>query len=552
MAPPSRPQNTRQELYDRLRSSSKDEIVLEEMIRLGFWPEQGSTPDDPGDETRRIADLERRLQALAVTGTRMQDLTVAKAELHRRRLLAAREKRTVTKRLREERRQERARLWALRKSQEIPYLGEGVSKALGKREGEVRPGLPQVGDAAGLARAMGITVPQLRFLSFHRRVSATTHWRRFLIPKKTGGVRKISAPMPRLKHAQRWVLTEILEKVAIHDAAHGFVRGRSIVTNARPHVGKPVVVNLDLKDFFPTLTWLRVRGLFRSLGFSPEVSTILGLLCTEAEVDEVEIDGKRWFVHKTERLLPQGSPCSPAITNLICVRLDQRLTGLARNLGFTYTRYADDLTFSGTPERVQTLLGAVRRIVSDEGFVVHPDKTRVMRRGSRQEVTGLVVNDRLGVARHLVRRWRAVLFQVRREGPAGRKLGPSADVCGSLVGFASFVQMVEPDKGAAMVAEAREVAAGHGWTPPKRPPPRPKKPVFPPEPPAPVAAPASVTPSVTRSAPVAPSAPVTMPWRAPASGSPPAPEPAPAPEPEATPGADGGKPKWWEFWKWPE
>lgn len=346
--------NTKQELYDRIRGSSKDEVVLEEMIRMGFWPDAGAVPEDPGDELRRIGELERRLQALAVAGTRMQDLTVAKAELHKRRLTAAREKRVVTKRLREERREQRAKAWADRKRREILYLGDGVSTDLGKREGKVRPGLPELHDGAAIAKAMGITVGQLRFLSFHRRVSATTHWRRFLIPKKTGGLRKISAPMPRLKQAQHWVLHEILEKLPTHDAAHGFVAGRSIVTNARPHIGRQVVVNLDLKDFFPTVSWIRVRGLFRSFGYSLEASTVLALLCTEAEVDEVEIDGKRWFVHRSApdaapgtiaRFLPQGSPCSPAITNLICVRLDQRLTGLARKLGFTYTRYADDLTF---------------------------------------------------------------------------------------------------------------------------------------------------------------------------------------------------------------
>ena len=145
----------------------------------------------------------------------------------------------------------------------------------------------------------------------------------------------------------------------MHEAAHGFVAGRSIVTNAACHVGRDVVVNLDLKDFFPTLTWLRVRGLFQSLGFSPEASTIFSLLCTEAETDEIVLDGQRLYVQRSGRRLPQGSPCSPAITNLVCTRLDQRLSGLARKLGYTYTRYADDLTFSGSPERVSTLLKVV-------------------------------------------------------------------------------------------------------------------------------------------------------------------------------------------------
>ncbi|MEQ1564683.1 MAG: reverse transcriptase family protein [Myxococcota bacterium] len=492
---------TRKELYERIVSTSKDEVVLEEMIRLGFWPAADATaPSDPADEIRKIGELERKLQQLAGDAVRMRDPAAVKAELLKRRLAASREKRAATKQRREDERHDRAEAWAQRKRREIVYLGAGVSTALGKREGSVRPGLPELHDAAAIARAIGISVGELRFLTFHRKVSATTHWRRFKIPKKTGGQRLISAPMPRLKTAQRWVLEHVLEKLPVHEAAHGFVAGRSIVTNASAHVGQEVVVNLDLRDFFPTLTWLRVRGLFASLGFSPEASTIFALLCTEPEVDECEIDGRRWFVHRGERKLPQGSPCSPAITNAICVRLDQRLSGLARKLGLRYTRYADDLTFSGPAAMVKTVLGAARAIVEAEGFVVHPDKTRVMRKGERQEVTGLVVNRRLGVSRHHVRRWRAALFHARKDGPAGATFGRSPDVFASLHGFAAFVAMVEPDKGAGMLAEVGEVAAGHGWTPPRRPPPR--------------------------------VAPVT----------PAAPEVGEAPAPD--------KGKWWQFWKW--
>ncbi|MEQ1506634.1 MAG: reverse transcriptase family protein [Myxococcota bacterium] len=510
---------SKQELYDRIRSSSKDEVIVEEMIRLGFWPASTDAPGDPADDLRRIGELERKLQELALKGSRLTDLDHAKAELHARRLAEARARRLETKRRREEARARRAAAWAARKRTEILYLGQGVSTTLGKRDGEVRFGLPALADGAAIARAMGIPVGTLRFLAFHRRVSATTHWRRFTIPKKTGGVREIAAPMPRLKAAQRWVLEHVLAPVPIHDAAHGFVPGRSIVTNAAAHVGKDVVVNFDLKDFFPTLGWVRVRGLFRSLGYSPEAATVFALVCTAAEVDEVEIDGRRWFVHRSERVLPQGSPCSPAITNLVCVRLDQRLTGLARKLGYTYTRYADDLTFSGSPDSLKTLIGAVRAIVTDEGFRIHPDKTRIMRKGGRQEVTGLVVNRRLGVPRELVRRWRAVLHQVRTSGPDGRRFGPSADVYASLVGFASFVRMVEPDKGDAMLVAAREVAATGGWTQPPR--------------------------TVYARA---------IPPVGPPVGPGPTPGPGTAPDPATGGGAGSAgaappKRRWWEFWK---
>ena len=175
-------------------------------------------------------------------------------------------------------------------------------------------------------------------------------------------------------------------------------------------------------------------------------------------------------MHTSERRLPQGAPSSPALTNIVARRLDRRLAGLAAHLSFTYTRYADDLTFSSdaADASVHRLIRAVEGIVSGEGFVVHPGKTRVMRRASRQEVTGLVVNDRLGVPRRLVRRWRATLFQVRRDGPGGKRFGLGSDVFASLSGFAAFVHMVDEARGARMLSEVAEVAAAHGWAPPPR------------------------------------------------------------------------------------
>ena len=198
-----------------------------------------------------------------------------------------------------------------------------------------------------VAQAMAITVPALRFLAFSRTPSEVTHYIRFEIPKKTGGTRRISAPMPRLKHAQRWILDNLLDKVALHDAAHGFRKQRSIVSNARPHVGADIVLNLDLKDFFPTLEYKRIRGAFRGLGYGEAAATIFALLTSEPEVDEVELDGQTFYVANGARRLPQGAPTSPAITNIVCRRMDARLASAAAKLGFTYTRYADDLTFSG-------------------------------------------------------------------------------------------------------------------------------------------------------------------------------------------------------------
>jgi RNA-directed DNA polymerase len=277
--------------------------------------------------------------------------------------------------------------------------------------------------------------------------------------------------MPRLKRAQYWILDNILARVPIHPAAHGFAHGRSILTNAKPHVGSAVVVNLDLKDFFPTLTWKRVKGKFRGLGYPEAVATVLALICTEPDVDEVELDGQRLYVERGPRRLPQGAPTSPAVTNLICWRLDKRLSGLADKLGFTYTRYADDMTFSASGEaaaKTSLLLNFVGEIVTAEGFTVHPGKTRVMRAKNRQEVTGLVVNKRIGVPRDTLRRFRALLHQIEANGPEGKSWGAGGNVLLSAAGFARFVHMVAPEKGAPLLAQTDALADKHSKQPRRR------------------------------------------------------------------------------------
>src|SRR5207237_9566311 len=197
------------------------------------------------------------------------------------------------------------------------------------------------------------------------------------------GVACTSAPKPALAQAQRWVFEHILSKLEVEPPAHGFVRGRSIVSNAAPHVGKAVVVNLDLKEFFPSITFRRVKGLFQAFGYSEHVATVLALLCTEPPRVQAELDGKVYHVALGDRVLPQGACTSPAITNALCRRLDRRLRGLAARHGFAYTRYADDLTFSGdNTTAVGKLLKSVRGIVQAEGFTEHPRKTRVMRRAN--------------------------------------------------------------------------------------------------------------------------------------------------------------------------
>lgn len=478
----SQPQPTRAEIYERIKASSKQEVILDEMQRLGFWPKDEGQPQLAAAHIQREGELQRELAELRQQIAVRQNPERALRQMRKERMQKALAQREETKRRQAQERHDKALAWHAKRATHVGYLGPGVSAALqGPQAGEAQPaagerrqadpqrlarhGLPELADAAQLADAMGITVAELRFLGFHREVARTHHYHSFTLPKKTGGERLISAPMPRLKRAQYWVLDNILAKVPAHDAAHGFLAGRSIVSNAAPHAGHDVVINLDVKDFFPSIAFGRIKGVFRHLGYGEAMATLLALLCSENRAQAWQVDGEKLFVggKARERVLPQGAPTSPMLTNLLCRRLDRRLLGLARQLGFVYTRYADDLTFSASGEaardNVGRLLGRVRWILRDEGFTPHPDKERVMRKGRRQEVTGLVVNaDKPGVSRETRRRLRAALHRATQAsaGKPAHWQGQAAQPS-QLLGLAQFVYQVDPVQGGPLLGQARQL-----------------------------------------------------------------------------------------------
>lgn len=463
---PTTPPTTREELYARIRASSRTEVTLAEMQRLGFWPADDDTMTEQAALVRREAELTQALSALGRELREVEDPAAALKRMRKERMAQARARREETRQRRARERHERALAWHARRSQEVLYLGEGVSAGLNDARSDAdklaRLALPPMHDANDLAQAMGLPLEELRFLAFERRVSRISHYRRFAMPKKTGGERIISAPMPRLKRAQYWVLDNVLARAPVHPAAHGFLKGRSIVSNAAPHAGRAVVINVDLKDFFPSIAMPRVKGVFSQLGYGEQVATTLALLCTEAATETVSVDGETFHVAHGPRVLPQGAPSSPALTNILCRRLDARLQGAAAKLGFGYTRYADDLTFSGgdeTRKLAGKLLWRVRQIVVDEGFTPHPHKQHVMRDSERQSVTGIVVNEKPAVDRDTLRRFRATLFQVEKDGPSGKQWNGNENVLAALEGYAHFIQMVDADKGAVLVARVRAARA---------------------------------------------------------------------------------------------
>jgi RNA-directed DNA polymerase len=460
---------TRQELYDRIRQTGKERFILDEMIRYGFWPAQGEMPEDPADEIRRLGELEKERQQLQQQNRLLHNEEALRKQLLQERLAESKRKQQETKARRERERQERATAWNGKKQQDIVFLGSGVSAGLNQKEPNLErlqsQGLPVFTTPESLASAMGVTIGQLRFLAFHRHVAKTSHYIRFYISKKTGGQRLIAAPMPRLKRLQTWILRQILDLVAVHEAAHGFCQGRSILTNATPHVGADVVVNFDLQDFFPSISYKRVKGLFQALGYGEAIATILGLLCTYPDREEVELDGSTYFVATGDRHLPQGSPASPAIANLMCRRLDRRLTQMAADLGFLYSRYADDLTFSASGDNLRHICNLLKRteaIAIHEGFTLNPHKTRIMRQNCQQEVTGIVVNQFPNISKATLKRFRATLFQIERDGIAGKKWGNSSDMMSAIQGFARFVAMVNPEVGNKFIERVKQIQQSQG------------------------------------------------------------------------------------------
>jgi RNA-directed DNA polymerase len=469
-------QPTRDELYERIRKSGKPQVVLEEMKRTGFWPATETQPTVQEALLNRETELHQQLNELSSKLGRMQDRDAALKMMRKERMAQALAQREETRRKRAQERFDKAKAWHERRQREVLYAGEGVSGGLNAKPSNAERlqqlGLPLLNTSNDLASAIGIALGELRFLTFTRKVSRISHYAQFRVAKKTGGERLISAPHQRLKRTQYWILDNVLKPLKVHDCAHGFVPLRSIKSNAQPHVGQAVVMNIDLKDFFPSVKLPRVKSLFRELGYSPAVATLMALLATQSPTEEVTVDGERLFVATGERALPQGAPTSPGITNLLARSLDRRLLGVAKQLGFSYTRYADDLTFSTSKEHLKNLAKLrwrVLKIVEAEGFTPHPKKQHVMRAHQRQEVTGLVVNRTLHVQRDDVRRLRAVIHQIEKRGPQGLHWNGNTNVIEAVKSYAAFVAQIDPARGRPLVERATALAQKYGVPQAKKP-----------------------------------------------------------------------------------
>lgn len=328
------------------------------------------------------------------------------------------------------------------------------------------PDLPAIGDLAAwlqlpAARLLWLADPQLRNV----RASSTTLQQYVVraIPKRHGDWRLIEAPKKDLRTAQRMVLDRLLAYVPPHEAAHGFRASRSPLTHARLHAGAAMVLRLDLEDFFLTIDRARVRAVFATLGYPPGVATVLAGLCTTCTPRRAFEDAlppatgpeqlqRRWLQRQrfASPHLPQGAPTSPALANLCAFKLDLRLAALADAFGARYSRYADDLVFSGDASmarRVGQFLQTATEIVVSEGFRLNHRKTRLMRRSTRQRVAGVVINAWPNVARNDYERLKATLANCARRGPHGQNRDAHADFRSHLAGRVAYVRSLNKARG---------------------------------------------------------------------------------------------------------
>lgn len=325
--------------------------------------------------------------------------------------------------------------------------------------------IPRITTERELAEWLHLSPGELEWFADRKRIAAKLpegplcHYHYRVLAKSDGTIRVIEAPQRRLKELQQKVLREILEKIPIHQAAHAFIKRRSIKTFAAPHIGRRVVLRMDMKNFFPSISEARVNAFFRTAGYPESVASLLAGICTNS------VPHRYWtttgrnlsFEHVSEVRdlysrphLPQGASTSPAFANLCAYRLDCRLSGLAKAAGAEYTRYADDLAFSGDEhfERgVERFAIHVAAILMEEGFTVHHRKTRIMRQGVRQHLAGVVTNQHLNIVRRDFDRLKATLKNCALHGPQSQNRTGHPAWRSHLAGKISFVAMVNPAKG---------------------------------------------------------------------------------------------------------
>ena len=231
------------------------------------------------------------------------------------------------------------------------------------------------------------------------------YYMKFTVPKKNGKNREICCPSKEMKAVQAWILRNIIDKINISNVVTGFVSGKNISNNVKPHLGNRFFLCLDIEDFFPSIEYKKIYNIFKTVGYNPHVCHILASMCT--------CDGK----------LPQGGVTSPSLSNIACIRMDNRISGYVGKRNISYTRYADDLVFSSLSDvRLFQIKKFVLRIIQEEGFCINTSKTRIMGPCQQRKITGLIVSDdSFGIGRKMKRILRAKIHKLETKILTGQE-----------------------------------------------------------------------------------------------------------------------------------
>lgn len=387
------------------------------MLDVGLWSYNIQVPE------------EQTLERLNILET---DITKRKKEIHLpeknakkiyRQAISQYNKhsRLKRKKLRESSRKEKSQrneVWNNYKKDNFVHLGKRVSNWLNfkdENESELQKyGLPSLPNANKLSEFFEIPISKIKFLAYHRKSSRIYHYLDFYIPKGKKGERLISKPKPDLARIQKIIKERILDKLEFSDAVMGFIPGKSHLTNAREHLKKDFLINVDIQDFFPSVTFYQIRAIYRKLGYSGEISSVLALLTTKPIATKIKIHTKTLFSFSDNRSLPQGACTSPILSNLVLSKIDVQLIDRSISLGYKYSRYADDLTFSTgkSAKNKMQMLYTIHKTLELHKFKANPQKTKLLGKNNSQNVTGIVINSgNLNIPRSWRKNLRAAVHQ---------------------------------------------------------------------------------------------------------------------------------------------
>lgn len=312
-----------------------------------------------------------------------------------------------------------------KKALEQGYSAENIDKCLRYAEPLLQRGLPIIYNTTHFSALVGYNKTYINRATIY----SSYFYRRFSIKKRNGGIRRIEEPLPSLKQIQRWILDNILEKVEISPFAKAYRRKGGLKENVRFHTNQESVLNIDIKDFFPSIHLRNVEHIFKNLGYSDLISNLLAKLCTR------------------NTLLPQGAPTSPYLSNIFLKEFDNEISKYCIENKIKYTRYADDLTFSGSFNE-GSLLNLVAEKTTLLGLDLNHTKTRISKKNSRQQVTGIVVNEKAQVPSFTRKKIRQDLYYIKQKGIVDHKKFrgiKKSNYLSHLLGKVNFVLTFSPD-----------------------------------------------------------------------------------------------------------